>query len=450
MLDLALNNMLFRTLFISCLILLNVFIAVSQTKDIQAEPYSLISPGFSLSFTDCVETSDNDLILVGRFEKGEEQVFDSVYVEGKQSLPYSINIDKQQYHDSCPVKVLIHKVNSKGQPLWTRLYDFGFSGIKVEIDKQGFIYVLANSGEDRKLTFKSDQAICPSVTKLDTSGAIIWTKKLTSDRYSRGIDIAITDNNSIGVLATTFHLKIDTNQMKNNPDLGIIPVPNSRFVLLDTVGNILSDRSIEMKERLVFNYPEELTQFNNEFFASISTAGHMSTYSNLVKISTTGEIGAFIPSGFIAGSQFSGSKMSMSGDGQIFVTGHMNKDASDFELNVYDLNLKVLFKKSTIIKSPDSSYPVPTSDGYFVIGYKEGTNQIVKYSKSMKVLWSRTYFKSVEKHWMDESEYNDGIVIRGVATAKNGGCYIIGSYETDDYETHAVVYAIDKDGNLIF
>lgn len=439
-----------RIVSITGLILINAFISIAQSKLIKAEPYSLKAPGFNLMFTDCIETKDNDVIFVGRFEKGSEEVFDSVYLKSNKELPEWIDIDKANYRDSCPVKILLHRVNSAGVPIWTRLYDFGFSGIKMDIDNEGFIYVLANSYLERELNYRSDQAICPIVAKLDSSGAIIWIKQLLSDSYSRGIDLVISDNYSIGILASDFHLKIDTIQMKINPDRAIVPIPNSRFVLLDTAGNIISDHSIEMKENLVFNYPEELAQYNNEFYASISTAGHMSTISHLVKISTSGELGEFHKSGFISGSHMSGPKMMMSDSGEIYVTGHVNKDDSEFVLLVFNSSLKTVIRKNTIIKSHDSSYPVPTTDGLFIIGYDNGANQLVKYTKDMTKLWSYTFYKTISKHLLYDMDYKRGIVISNVVPAKNGGCYIIGSFETETYETESAVYALDKDGNLMW
>lgn len=77
-------------------------------------------------------------------------------------------------------------------------------------------------------------------------------------------------------------------------------------------------------------------------------------------------------------------------------------------------------------------------------------NLMVKYSRSMKMIWSRIYYKAIEKHLIHETAYYRGIVIRSATSAKDGGCYIMGSFETDDYETHAVVSTLDKKGNLIW
>jgi hypothetical protein len=430
--------MSFQAFFLSLFIGLNLQTSHAQTKSIQAAPHSLVAQGFDLCFRDCIETLDNDVIFVGRFDKGRQNVFDSVYTQGGETLPEWIKIHTSLYRDSCPTKILLHKVSSSGEEIWTRLYDFGVSGIKMEIDKSGFIYVLSNSNESRS----------PVITKLDSDGEIIWSKELISDRNSRGIDIAFAENGQFGVLATTQYFRSDSDP---SDTLGYnYAIPNSRFMLLDTSGNILSDKSYVMPDKIRFNYPQQLVCHKNNFYASISLSGHMSTWSQISKVGSDGSIGKFIQTDFVSTGLFSESQLGIDDKGKIYIIGQLSRDNVRHHIHVLNSQLTTTVEKRTKFYGQSSSYTIPVSDGLLVVGYDDYANSVVKYSKNMNEIWSMTYYSSIAKHSIYERNYEQGIVIWGVVPAKNGGCFIMGTIEIDSYENLAVVYALDKNGKLLW
>lgn len=194
---------------------------------------------YSIELKDASYLDDGHIVLTGRFDDGE-------YKDRQPDQNPSEYIQKS-FHGS-PMTI-VHKINAKGDSIWTKLFPYSLEGSAITQDAKGNLIIVGYRPTEREKAYKGDRSQAVTLLKIDAKGEVLWFKLIPSDYNSVGQDVEVLPNGDILVLADRSYPRYSDFEMN----------PNAiRLIRLKSDGTIIWDKTLsKLKSRGSYS-PEQL------------------------------------------------------------------------------------------------------------------------------------------------------------------------------------------------
>ncbi len=377
---------------------------------------------------------DDDDILIGRqfYEPGFSIEFYDIH-----SKLYGYDHNKypkyvQEGFNREP-STIIHKINAKGDSLWTKIYPQSLQGSAIAATNDRGFVITGYKPTNRTKTYKNDRTQAVTLLRIDSTGNLLWFKIIPSDYNSTSDDIVVSNTNEIFLLAD--HEYPPTSDFKLNPQL-------MRLVKLNDKGDIMWDKDIPNPYKN-FYIPSKLISDNKGALFIIGTNNSSREKAYIAQLDTSGKILKekefyWSYSEYSKEMNWAFSLISVS-DGLVFSCSALyGKDAH--HIVKIDSNFEKQWEKTQDCKPIDESALLANdkNEVYFAGNTENYDLVITKYGNSGNLIW--------EKIIRDPGIFKTSSAL----LLKTGNIVIVGSSHTSGQSDWVgQYYILDAEGKII-